>query len=155
MELKKECMKLGLKQIPVFKETNSELYMGAEYEFKELCNVITEVKPLYVIKVNERKITLLLEHFVTLTNNKEIKQDVISAIIRHELRHIYQQENGWHIGRKVGDSKAEVDADKWMIKSATSKKEKILAKYLKTVIHEKKNSKRLEKALQKAYRQYK
>lgn len=152
-EAETQSQMLGLKQAPTFKIIQTgNIYMGTEYEYKELCNVITDITPLYIVNVNERKLTLLLEHFVSLTNNDVIKHDVIKAVLRHEIRHIFQQEHKHLVGATVGNcKKTELDADKWMIKSATTAREKILAQYLKTVIHEKHENKLLKMALQKAY----
>ena len=161
--LKNECSKLGLKQIPILEKTRDNTFMQVPFEtdLYENTGLITNVHPTYKVQVNTVKMNKLRNKLFKLTNNVDIKYDVTMAALRHELRHIYQLEHCMGLGYDKSKPEdcveliqwLEDDADEWMIKSAPSKREKVLAQYISVLTHKKDKIrlKELEKELQKAY----
>ena len=162
-ELKKECNKLGLKQIPILKETKDDTFMQVPYrtDSYENTGIITDVHPVYEVQINPVKMDKLRNKLFKLTNNVDIKYDVTMTALRHELRHVYQHEHCMGLGYnkcKLDDCMdliqwMEDDADNWMINSAPSRREKVLAQYVNVLTHKKNKcrQKELEDKLKKLY----
>lgn len=156
-EVKKECKKLAIPVPRFISMKNSRSYMQAEYYYSLWNNKILEVEPTNEVKVNTEKMDKLRNDLYELTLNKDIKYDVTMAVLRHELRHIYQQTYiSCIIGHEDNEQSRmewENDADKWMIESAPSKREALLAEYVnvRTRRTSKRRFKELEEELKKAY----
>lgn len=156
-EVKKECKKLTI-PIPRFVGIkNSRSYMQAEFYYSLYGNTILQVESTNEVKVNTEKMDKLRNELYELTHDKDIKYDVTMAVLRHELRHIYQHiYDSCIVGCEDNEQSRiiwENDADEWMMKSAPSKREALLAEYInvRTRKTSKRRFKQLEEELKKAY----
>ena len=146
--------KLKLHNVPALVPVNgTKQYAFVEFDAKVICGIVTATSFKYEICIDNEQIKKLHQRLVSLVNNNDIVEDCTMAIIRHELRHLWQLQHDFHVGKLEGETISEIDADKWMVNSAPSLYEKTLARYIKA-LHEKQSADVLvivEEELKKAY----
>lgn len=138
---------LGLKQYPRIKFVDDEFAMGTTGEFVYVKrglfgDIITESRCDYILRLNKREINKLIKQVTFIFGNKQAAYDYVYLLVCHELRHMWQYENGFFIGRPLknhdvsylfkghGSTPEEVDANKFMVEMAKHKNIEKLAKYM-------------------------
>lgn len=141
---------LDLKQYPRIKFVDDEFAMGTTGEFVYVKrgifdDIITESRCNYILRLNKRETNKLMKQVTLIFGNKKAAYDYIYLLVCHELRHMWQYENGFFIGRPLesrdfsylfkghGSTPEEVDANKFMIKMAEYKGIKEMAEYMKYI----------------------
>ena len=134
--IKDMVKELNLKQCPTIKITEEEYVMAAGgfvYTEGMFNKIITKTESDYVLRINKTNVNKLLKRYAYSFYNKQAAYDCLYLLICHELRHMYQYQEQFLVGKihnglnidemfdGHGASPAERDANNWMIKIAESK----------------------------------
>lgn len=155
-EISMICKELELSKIPTIIDTDGKgnFIMGAlcTREIDEYTYTVLDISSDYEIYVNQSKLRAIQNKVAAYAGDDRVKYEVTLAIIRHELRHVWQHENKFSVGLPADDHDSlEKDADKWMIKASKNNKERVVAEYIKA-LHGNKDTSRQILNVVKAYR---
>lgn len=146
--IKDMVKELGLKQYPTIKiESDDSNYImaatGVLYTRGGLFDrTITKTESDYVLHINKKALSRTLKSYTLVFGNKQARYDCVYLLVCHELRHMWQYQEGFLIGSKHdtmninemfnghGSDPVEVDANNWMIHIAEQKGIKDLAVYM-------------------------
>ena len=147
--LKQITNELHLKEVPEINYTISGTYiMQAVGCFnKNEDGTIKSTESLYLINVNLKALRNIQDRFFNLTLNESIKLDITEVILRHECRHLWQQQEDAFVGYPTSIYKdkstdhgllpQEEDANLWAISTCPKKAENLALR----IKHEQDNSK--------------
>lgn len=151
-EIKDEIINdLGLWKEPVLQYTHNNSCVMQTMHYQQLRGnmfekVIVSTEASYIIEVNLKNVEEEINHYMPMAlYSKKIAEAAIKHTFYHECRHIWQAQEGFHIGEVVrpfdnikfniregyGESKEETDANKYAISMAKNKKEQVLFIYQK------------------------
>lgn len=144
---------LGLKQRPTISTdtigVNEDFVMaaGGTIQYKGGFwgdKTITKTECNYILKINTNNLKRQLRSYYVAFGNKQAVYDSLYLTVCHELRHMWQYESQWYVGKKyndLGDSmqrmleghgtlEEEADANAFATEMATAKGVKELGEYL-------------------------
>lgn len=106
-------------------------------------SIILSCTPEYTIYVDLNVLNRTLKGYsLYMLRKRTLKESLIKCLLLHECRHIWQAQDGFHVGERRsrinfnvlqghGESRAETDANNYAISKASDKKELALFKLLK------------------------
>jgi hypothetical protein len=140
---------LRLKQEPTFEWdgesgcvmcVNNTLKISGYFFSQKIVECITD----YVIHVNLNAISNTIRFYKqgAFYMNPQITKIVVSQLLYHECRHIWQAQSGFYVGKEYnpfvtsinkghGEEPAEVDANTFAVSMAKNKKERVIAELQK------------------------
>lgn len=140
---------LCLKERPTVNMVNNDVNFimaveGMIYYDNFHTKIITGTECNYVLKINEEVLKRELNGHYKTFMNKQVVYDSLYLTVCHELRHMWQYENQWFVGKKYdpvkieeqriseghGTLEEEVDANAFATKIAATKGNKELGEYL-------------------------
>lgn len=147
--IKDMTKKLKLNKYPkVIIETEDKGYVMAasgkvwERKVDWFTTVVTRTESDYILKVNKNAVNRMIKRYTYQFGNKQAAYDCIYLLICHELRHMWQYQEGFEVGKRStlsnfdelmgghGSDPCEMDANKWMIAVAERRGFKELALFM-------------------------
>ncbi len=148
--IKDMTKKLGLNQYPIVKiELEDSNYVmaatGTVYTRGKFFNeTIAKTESDYVLHINKQALNKQLKRYAYIFGNKQAAYDCLYLLICHELRHMWQYQEQWLVGKPYnklssnlnelkdghGSTPIEMDANNWMIQIAEKRNIKYIAYFM-------------------------
>lgn len=146
--IKDMVKELKLKQYPTVEMVTEGNYVmaagGIVYTNGFFNKVITKTESDYILRINKTKVNSMLKQYAYSFGNKQAAYDYLYLVICHELRHMWQYQEQFLVGKVHNDlnininemfdghgaNPVEQDANAWIIKVAEAKGIKNIACFM-------------------------